>query len=97
MSNIFRFDKTAKVGRDLKNSAEELLVMYENLEQLYGELAAAEAIIQLEEKRYNEALHRYAEVVGFENVEVEFLELASASVYVTSDGTYKYTFEEECD
>ena len=93
MSNIFRFDKTAKVGRDLQRSAEELLVMYENLENLYGELAAAEAIVQLEEKNYNEVLHRYAEVVGFENVEVEFLELASASVYVNSKGEHKYHWE----
>lgn len=95
MSNIFRFDKTAKVSRDLKNSAEELLVMYENLEGLYGELAAAEAIVQLEEKNYNEALKRYAAVVGLENVEVEFLELASASVHVNEDGEFKYTFEGE--
>ena len=95
MSNIFKFDKTAKVGRDLQRSAEELLVMYENLEKLYGELAAAEAIVQLEEKNYNEALHRYADVVGVENVEVEFLELASASVYVDSKGKFNYHWEGE--
>jgi hypothetical protein len=97
MSNIFTFDKTAKVGRDLQRSAEELLVMYENLENLYGELAAAEAIVQLEEKNYNEALHRYAEVVGVENVEVEFLELASQSVYVDSQGKFNYHEEGESE
>ena len=95
MSNIFKFDKTAKVGRDLQRSAEELLVMYENLENLYAELAASEAVVQLEERTYNEALKRYAEVVGLENVEVEFLELANASVYVNDDGEFKYTFEGE--
>lgn len=89
MAKIALFDKNARATRDMKDSAQELMQLYEILETMCKELTILQEEIYQSEKKYNKTLRRYAEAVGIQNVEVQFLELGTQSVSVDENGELK--------
>lgn len=73
---IVKFPDKGRAGvlkRKLNKRAENLEKLYLTLEDVYGGVDEIETRLAKAEKAYDELLFEYAEAVGLENVEIEYL------------------------
>lgn len=101
MSNVLEFPSNTVAGDALRNSLvrqiDDLEDIYDILDALHGKMHDLEKQANEMEYTYDKELSRYADKVGSENVEVQFLGYTSRHIVsVDADGeNFTLTIQEE--
>lgn len=96
--NIIEFvPAKSKIQKRLQNLQEAMDEVYIVLEQCYGNIEDIETSATKLEEAYNEVLVEYAESVGLDKVDPEYLAYSTAlRQIVLKDGTVRYAFLFPC-
>lgn len=92
MTNILEFPAEKSLERQLADTVDSLLDLHDSLQRGYDLLQVLEDKLEIEEKRYNEILVKYARAIGVENIPLSLLEHASDYLSVNIE-TGEITFE----
>ena len=82
MSKVLEFPQDKALERQVEDSLDSLVDLYENLQRGYELLEKIEEAVEEEESKFDEILIRYARAVGLENVPVRYLEYTSNQLTV---------------
>lgn len=87
----------SKIQKRLQNLQEAMNSVYQNLDECYAMVEQIEAEAAKLEEAYNHVLVEYAESVGMDKVEPDYLEYSTAlRQIVMKDGTIRFAFLFPC-
>ena len=95
MSDILEFPTLTRHREKLRKAAAGLEEIYENLDRAYGLIYRLEEEAKRQERGYNKSLIAYADLMGGENVEIEFLQYATNLAFDLKTGQGGIIDEEE--